>query len=188
MSRKEGQQSLRSILQEMGENSTIHGIPRIVGSRHKSVRIIWLCLFLSITGFLIFQLTKLFAAYYSWPMKTSVSLEFSQLQFPAISFCNMNPIKKSINFTKFQTSEYGNCYTIESDKFTTRRTGSLYGLWLTLNLESDEYMTNFADAYGIKLIIHEPGTFPFPAEEGITINPNFETTIGLRMASTTWFI
>lgn len=59
------------------------------------------------------------------------------------------------------------------------------GLWLTLNLESNEYMTNFADAYGIKLIIHEPGTFPFPSEEGITINPNYETTIGLRMVCIT---
>lgn len=31
------------------------------------------------------------------------------------------------NFSNFQTSEYGNCYTIESDRFTTRRTGPLYG-------------------------------------------------------------
>ena len=37
------------------------------------------------------------------------------------------------------------------------------------------------DATGLRLVIHEPGTLPFPEEEGFTLNPNYETTIGMRM-------
>uniref|UniRef100_K1QGN9 Uncharacterized protein C1orf83 n=1 Tax=Magallana gigas TaxID=29159 RepID=K1QGN9_MAGGI len=38
------------------------------------------------------------------------------------------------------------------------------------------------DAPGIRLVIHQRGTLPFPEEEGITLNPNYETSIGMRMA------
>lgn len=37
------------------------------------------------------------------------------------------------------------------------------------------------DAPGIRLVIHQRGTLPFPEEEGITLNPNYETSIGMRM-------
>ena len=39
------------------------------------------------------------------------------------------------------------------------------------------------DAFGLRLVIHEPGTFPFPEEEGFTLNPMYETTIGMRLVS-----
>eukprot|EP00105_Crassostrea_gigas_P041363 XP_019925511.1 PREDICTED: degenerin mec-10-like [Crassostrea gigas] len=39
------------------------------------------------------------------------------------------------------------------------------------------------DAPGIRLVIHQRGTLPFPEEEGITLNPNYETSIGMRMQS-----
>lgn len=39
------------------------------------------------------------------------------------------------------------------------------------------------DAFGLRLVIHEPGTFPFPEEEGFTLNPRYETTIGMRLVS-----
>ena len=55
------------------------------------------------------------------------------------------------------------------------------GIKLTLNLEMDEYIKNFASGYGIRMVFHEPGTYPLPAEEGLTLSPGHETSIGLRM-------
>ena len=58
---------------------------------------------------------------------------------------------------------------------------SYLGMLLTINLEDDEYITNFASGFGLRLVIHEPGTYPFPAAEGLTLSPGFETSIGLKM-------
>lgn len=55
------------------------------------------------------------------------------------------------------------------------------GLRLVLNIETKEYIENYMDAPGIRLVIHQRGTLPFPEEEGITLNPNYETSIGMRM-------
>lgn len=36
-----------------------------------------------------------FRTYYSYPIQTSINLEFNPIGFPAISVCNMNPVKRS---------------------------------------------------------------------------------------------
>lgn len=52
-----------------------------------------------------------------------------------------------------------------------------------MNIETNEYVADYMDAFGLRLVIHEPGTFPFPEEEGFTLNPRYETTIGMRLVS-----
>lgn len=54
---------------------------------------------------------------------------------------------------------------------------------MNLNIETNEYVADYMDAFGLRLVIHEPGTFPFPEEEGFTLNPRYETTIGMRLVS-----
>ncbi|XP_062611576.1 amiloride-sensitive sodium channel subunit alpha-like [Saccostrea cucullata] len=87
------------------------------------------------------------------------------------------------NFSLFQSLEYGNCYTFQDTSYITKRSGPLLGLRLTLNIETFEYVKDYMDAFGMRLVIHEPGTFPFPEEEGFTLNPNFETTIGMKLVT-----
>ncbi|XP_061194680.1 FMRFamide-activated amiloride-sensitive sodium channel-like [Saccostrea echinata] len=95
--------------------------------------------------------------------------------------CSFNGKKCSaVDFTLFQTTEYGNCYTLSSDLFITRKTGPMNGLQLILQVEKFE-LSNLFDGSGFRLVIHEPGTFPFPQDEGYTISPGYETTIGMRM-------
>ena len=55
------------------------------------------------------------------------------------------------------------------------------GLKLVLNIEVLQYL--FDEAYGVRLVIHEPGTLPYPSVEGITLDTSFETVIGLRKVS-----
>jgi len=39
-----------------------------------------------------YQMHGLWTEYYSYPTKTTVSLELAPLLFPALTFCNMNPV------------------------------------------------------------------------------------------------
>lgn len=83
------------------------------------------------------------------------------------------PIKKTKQNTIQSNIFHTNCYTFLS----------FLGLRLNLNIETNEYVADYMDAFGLRLVIHEPGTFPFPEEEGFTLNPRYETTIGMRLVS-----
>ena len=85
--------SFASILKDLAEGSSLHGIPKTVSSKQKPVKILWCLLFIATGCVFGLQLYNLFSAYYSWPVQTAVSLKFSPLQFPAVTFCNMNPVK-----------------------------------------------------------------------------------------------
>lgn len=55
------------------------------------------------------------------------------------------------------------------------------GLQMILQVEKFEQEENFLDGSGVRLVIHEPGTLPFPEEEGFTLGPGYETSIGMKM-------
>ncbi|KAL4240209.1 hypothetical protein ACF0H5_001003 [Mactra antiquata] len=85
----------REKLKNLAESSSLHGIPKIVSSRQIAVKVLWCLLFLATFAVLTYQLVSLFRTYYSYPIQTSVSLEFNAIPYPAISICNMNPVKAS---------------------------------------------------------------------------------------------
>lgn len=89
------------------------------------------------------------------------------------------------NFTLFQSLDFGNCYTLESNLFIARRLGPMNGLKMILQVEKFEQAENFLDGSGVRLVIHEPGTLPFPEEEGFTLSPGYETSIGMKMVALT---
>ncbi|XP_060588552.1 degenerin unc-8-like [Ruditapes philippinarum] len=84
-------------------------------------------------------------------------------------------------FQNFSSSKYGNCFTVSSPRYVAWRSGPSHGIKMTLNLEIDEYVSNFSTGYGVRLLLHEPGTYPLPTDEGITLGPGTETNIGLKM-------
>lgn len=87
--------SLKEMLKSMAENSSIHGVSRWVTSKYWYQRVLWILVFLGATGGMSYQLSLLFKSFRSYPVKASVDLRFSSLPFPAVSLCNMNPIKLS---------------------------------------------------------------------------------------------
>ncbi|KAK3592885.1 hypothetical protein CHS0354_004110 [Potamilus streckersoni] len=87
--------SLDDVLKDLAETSTIHGIPRFVPGRHWTIRLLWVLAFLFSSGYMLYQLVGLFDEYFSYKVNVRSSSKFSALRFPAISFCNMNPIKLS---------------------------------------------------------------------------------------------
>ncbi|KAL4239574.1 hypothetical protein ACF0H5_000385 [Mactra antiquata] len=88
-------QSFRDKLKDLAESSSLHGIPKIVSSRQVAVKVLWCLLFLATSSVVTYQLVNLFRTYYSYPIQTSVSLAFSAIPYPAISICNMNPVRAS---------------------------------------------------------------------------------------------
>ncbi|KAL4218059.1 hypothetical protein ACF0H5_022797 [Mactra antiquata] len=97
--------------------------------------------------------------------------------------------KREQNITKyfqhFPTTKYGNCYTLASNKYRAVQSGLEHGIQMTFYIEVDEYIENHSSGYGVRMVFHQPGTLPLPTEEGLTINPEFETFIGLRAINIT---
>lgn len=90
----EKRERLGVLLKDLAESTSIHGIPKIATAKPAFQKVLWSILLAAVSAYLCYQLNLLFTAYYKWPLKTSVSLQFNKLQFPAITICNMNPIKK----------------------------------------------------------------------------------------------
>ena len=53
------------------------------------------------------------------------------------------------------------------------------GLVLQLNIEDDEYLGELSEEAGVRVVLHEPGSMPFPYEEGFSISPGMATSVGL---------
>ncbi|KAK3790659.1 hypothetical protein RRG08_048784 [Elysia crispata] len=85
------------------------------------------------------------------------------------------------NFTRLLTTDYGNCYTIQYNKFVSRKSGPKYGLELKLYLQTDEYVPGITTSKGIHVVIHDQDTYPFPEDEGIAVKAGTETRIGLKL-------
>ncbi|KAL5017298.1 hypothetical protein ScPMuIL_006887 [Solemya velum] len=85
------------------------------------------------------------------------------------------------NFTAFETPEYGNCFTLDSEKFISKAAGPRAGLSLILYMENHEYLNGITPGYGARFAIHDSDTYPFPADEGNFVATNSETHVGLRL-------
>ncbi|KAL3869177.1 hypothetical protein ACJMK2_041888 [Sinanodonta woodiana] len=89
------------------------------------------------------------------------------------------------NFTLYQTSDYGNCWTLDSDKLIVRSPGPSAGLSLILYMENSEFLTGINQGNGARLVIHESQTIPSPYNEGIHVASAEETSVAIRKVSIT---
>ncbi|CAM2099950.1 epithelial sodium channel subunit gamma [Caretta caretta] len=74
-------------------NTNTHGCRRIVVSRGRLRRFIWILLTLSAVGLILWQCAELVMSYYT--ASVSVTVQFQKLPFPAVTICNINPYKYS---------------------------------------------------------------------------------------------
>ncbi|XP_013421470.1 degenerin deg-1-like [Lingula anatina] len=89
--------SVGEIWTEALENTTAHGLGNVLRYRNsKSRRIMWILLFLAGLGALIYFVSQLAVKYFEWPTETDVTVELEpRLDFPAVTICNENPVKRS---------------------------------------------------------------------------------------------
>ncbi|XP_071506092.1 epithelial sodium channel subunit gamma-2-like [Diadema antillarum] len=91
------------------------------------------------------------------------------------------------NFSRIQNIRYGNCFVLNDGNklknasvIKTSRTGSQYGLHLTLLVEQPEYIGVLTPEAGVVVAIHDPSVFAFPEDDGISVSTGQATSIGLR--------
>ncbi|XP_075021731.1 epithelial sodium channel subunit gamma isoform X4 [Calonectris borealis] len=96
-------------------NTNTHGCRRIVVSRGRLRRFIWILLTLSAVGLILWQCAELLMNYYS--ASVSVTVQFQKLPFPAVTICNINPYKYSSMKD----------YLSELDKETKKALETFYG-------------------------------------------------------------
>ncbi|XP_052536496.1 amiloride-sensitive sodium channel subunit gamma [Tympanuchus pallidicinctus] len=86
--------TLRELMRWYCLNTNTHGCRRIVVSRGRLRRFIWILLTLSAVGLILWQCAELLLNYYS--ASVSVTVQFQKLPFPAVTICNINPYKYSL--------------------------------------------------------------------------------------------
>ncbi|XP_025110802.1 acid-sensing ion channel 2-like isoform X2 [Pomacea canaliculata] len=87
------------------------------------------------------------------------------------------------DFTHSLSYDYGNCYTLSRPNYKSTTSGPLQGLFLQLNIESDEYLSTEESGYGLRVILHEDGTRPNPTNEGFTVAAGSEVFVAIRMVN-----
>ncbi|XP_070580901.1 amiloride-sensitive sodium channel subunit alpha-like [Ptychodera flava] len=91
------------------------------------------------------------------------------------------------NFTTFFNPVYGNCYTFNSGRdgvrLQTSRPGPFYGLSLKLYVEQSEYVRSVTESAGVRVLVHPQSIMPFPEDNGFSISPGRESSVGLRKVS-----
>ncbi|XP_050401041.1 amiloride-sensitive sodium channel subunit gamma-2 [Patella vulgata] len=87
--------SLKKIVKSFAERTSMQGVPNINNSKHWFQKLIWSVLLVGSMVAMTFHLKFLFDTYYAWPKHSTVSLGFNSLEFPAVTICNVNPIRQS---------------------------------------------------------------------------------------------
>ena len=54
---------------------------------------------------------------------------------------------------------------------------------MELFIDQEQYVANLATEAGVKVVIHDRGSMPFPEDAGMSIIPGRSTSIGLRKVS-----
>ncbi|XP_035674112.1 degenerin mec-10-like [Branchiostoma floridae] len=94
------------------------------------------------------------------------------------------PVSNRVYHLACSFCRYGNCYTFNSGTNgvvrTTTRSGTSYGLKLTLNAESAEYLGLFGQRVGARVTLHPVNSTAFPDTEGIDAPPGTASSISVR--------
>ncbi|XP_076462602.1 uncharacterized protein LOC143294964 isoform X2 [Babylonia areolata] len=87
--------NLQRILLRFADRTSMQGVPYIRTSESAKARLAWVLLSLMCLLLLGGHLYYLSAVYYSFPKHSTLELGFSPLAFPALTFCNVNPVRRS---------------------------------------------------------------------------------------------
>ncbi|KAI8512182.1 amiloride-sensitive sodium channel [Branchiostoma belcheri] len=88
--------SILGTLRDYGENTSAHGIPRAVTTTSVPRRLFWTCLFLASFSYFCSQAYDLVNKYIDFPVNTDIKIQWSELEFPAVTVCNANPLRFSM--------------------------------------------------------------------------------------------
>ncbi|XP_046354020.2 amiloride-sensitive sodium channel subunit gamma-like [Haliotis rufescens] len=111
-------ESVRSLGEYFAENTSMHGLARIVGKPGLTRRMFWILAVLAGAGVAVYNIWTIFIAFGTREVSTVVSLEYNtKLRFPAITICNINAAKKSklMNVSSNYDFDIGEKKTVSSE-------------------------------------------------------------------------
>lgn len=83
--------TLKELMHWYCMNTNTHGCRRIVVSRGRLRRGLWITLTLTAVVLILWYCAQLVINYYT--ASVSVTVQFQKLRFPAVTICNINPYK-----------------------------------------------------------------------------------------------
>ena len=88
---------IKQHINDMIDNSSLHGLSYIFDKRHSIRRILWLII---TTAAFFYSMQKVYEStvnYFDYPFNTARMRQFvDEMTFPAVSFCNLNDMKMSV--------------------------------------------------------------------------------------------
>ena len=73
----------------------MQGVPYINSAKFWYAKLLWTILLICCTAGMTLHLYYLINQFLQWPIQTKIELGFSNLNFPAVTICNVNPIRNS---------------------------------------------------------------------------------------------
>lgn len=89
------EKSLKRVFSRFSEKTTMHAAPYINSATFTGAKVIWSILLVAGIAVMSLHLYFLIDNFVSWPKKTTLSLGFSNLELPAVTICNVNPVRLS---------------------------------------------------------------------------------------------
>ncbi|XP_052719543.1 acid-sensing ion channel 1-like [Crassostrea angulata] len=83
------------ICKEFTEYTSMHGIGRFGSAQFLIQKILWMLLFCACIAYCLFQTYSLYVQFQSEPTNTLMKQSYGEIEFPKVSFCNLNPMKFS---------------------------------------------------------------------------------------------
>ena len=96
--------SLRRVMIRFAEKTSLIGVAYINSAKLLVAKTIWVILLLGSIGVMTFHLYYLCDQFFSWPKTTTVTLGFNNLELPAVTICNVNPVQRK--FLMNMTNSY----------------------------------------------------------------------------------
>ncbi|ESN98358.1 hypothetical protein HELRODRAFT_177242 [Helobdella robusta] len=97
--------SSSNLLESFEKNTTTHGVGTIALSTGRFKKIFWICFTFAATAVLIFNLYRQIQKYFDYSVSVGISIQHANdIDFPAITLCNINPVKKSQFQRNYQTT------------------------------------------------------------------------------------
>ncbi|CAB3399838.1 unnamed protein product [Caenorhabditis bovis] len=92
----EHDENVKEIFRQFADKTTAHGVKRVFIARNQISAFMWSMIITLFFIMFLYQAAKLIIKYNNHEKITDISLKFDKVEFPAITFCNLNPYKKSL--------------------------------------------------------------------------------------------
>ncbi|CAI2356309.1 unnamed protein product [Caenorhabditis sp. 36 PRJEB53466] len=89
-------ETMKGKVMDFCDKTTAHGAKRVLIARNHFSRMMWGLIIFSFLLMFAYQASKLIIKFNAHEKITDISLKFDDVEFPAITFCNLNPYKKSL--------------------------------------------------------------------------------------------